>query len=287
MSWINDYPLYWINLQRQGDRRKRMERAIHQGGWNAERWKATDSQDRSNTFIALPKPWKKSSTLPGIERKDENQPTRPTNRAELACLSSWQNLIEHLKSQSSPSGWFLLMEDDVGSSLACPEAWPFNLEDITKSAGKNALAIQMAPISSKARLQLYKIWEESNGIHLTVPKSTVRSHGNGAVLLNYRAIPMLERHLGRWIQKFSPFLHILSHPRKIRPVADKWLYSCLPTSSSWVCTYPLFCLEAINSDLHIKHVENFHLPSRITTLDLWRKDNSVELIKAFSSWNKK
>ena len=287
MSWVEDYPLYWINLQRQGNRRKRMEWAIREGGWNAERWIATDSKDQLNTFIVVPKPWKKSSTLPGIELKDEIQPMRPTNRAELACLSSWQNLIESLRTQSSPSGWFLIMEDDAGSSLACPEAWPFKLEDIVRSAGKDSLVIQMAPISSNARLQLHQIWKESKGFNLTVPKTTVRSHGNGAVLLNHRAIPMLERNLGRWIQKFNSHLHILSHPHKIRPVADKWLYGCLPTSSSWVCTYPLFCLEAINSDLHSEHVENFHMPSRITTLDLWHKDNAIELIEAFSSWNTK
>ena len=79
-------------------------------------------------------------------------------------------------------------------------------------------------------------------------------------------------------------MHILSHPRGVRPVADKWLYACLPASTSWVCTYPLFCLEAIDSDLHSEHVKNFHLPSRNTTLDLWREDEAVNLIESFSKW---
>ena len=283
-SWVENYPLHWINLERQRIRRKKMEWAINKGGWTAERWNAIDTKIQSNTFVVIPKLWQTASKLPGIQRSDEAESTRKTSRAELACLSSWQSLIENLKIKNSPSGWFLIMEDDSGSSLACPEAWPFNLEDITQAAGSHALAIQLAPISSNVRLQLHHIWKGSKGCNLAVPKTEVRSHGNGAVLLNHRAIPFLERHLGKWIKYISTDLHILSHPRGVRPVADKWLYACLPASTSWVCTYPLFCLEAIDSDLHSEHVKNFHLPSRNTTLDLWREDEAVNLIESFSKW---
>ena len=261
-----------------------MEWAIKEGGWTATRWVATDSSNPQNSFIAISRFWQVASRLPGLHLYEENEPDRATSRAELACLSSWQNLIEDLRAKDSPSGWFLLMEDDAGSSLACPHKWPFNFNQITSAVGENALAIQMAPISSHARLKLHAIWEQSNGLNIAVPKTSIRSHGNGAVLLNYRAVPLLERRIGRWIQKYSSKVHLLSHPSGVRPVADKWLYACLPASSSWVCTYPLFCLEANDSNLHSEHVQNFHVPSRETTLNIWKENNAIDLINSFSSW---
>ena len=153
-----------------------------------------------------------------------------------------------------------------------------------KSIDKTALVIQLAPISSNARKQLYSFW--SNDKRLAIPKMDVKSHGNGAVLINYRAIPFLRRRLGRWIEQIWKNIHLLSHPYATRPVADKWLYACIPANQCWVCTYPLFCLEAKTSNIHQKHVNSFHSPSKSTTLEIWQKDKSLSLVKSFLEWEK-
>ena len=283
--WSTDYPLHWINLNRQLQRQRRMHWALKQGGWNANRWPAVDSEDSRQHFLPLPRLWQTGAALPGLQREEEAEPSRITNRAELACLSSWQTLVEQLEQDASPSGWFLLMEDDVGSSLACPEAWPLTLEQLINAVGSKALVIQLAAISSKARLSLHQQWHESNGAVLAVPKSRVRSHGNGAVLLHQRALPYLNRHIGRFLHQAHSQLHVLGHPRNVRPVADKWLYASLPASSCWVSTYPLFCLDASKSNLHNSHVERFHEPSRDNTLKIWQQDKASELIHCFDQWS--
>lgn len=283
-EWQKRYPVYWINLDRQPLRRQRMEWALESGGWSHFRWPAIDAKDTSINFLALARPLCKGNALPGLRRSEEANPQRRTSREELACLSSWQIMIEHLNLANSPSGWFLLMEDDVGSSLACPEAWHADLDQITAAAGPSALAIQLAPISCQARQKLHKRWQISQGHELLVPKRTIRSHGNGAVLLHQRAMPFLRRKVSQWLQQFNPHMHLLRHPWAVRPVADKWLYASLKAENIWVSTYPLFCLEAEDSDLHISHVSDFHAPSRDLTLKLWKLDGAQMLLDAFESW---
>ena len=114
---------------------------------------------------------------------------------------------------------------------------------LVKSINKSALVVQLAPISSNARIQLHSYYTNTNGEKLAIPKMNVKSHGNGAVLINGRALPFLQRHLGKWIHNRWRHIHLLSHPHATRPVADKWLYACIPANRCWVCTYPIFCLE--------------------------------------------
>lgn len=283
-DWTNRYPLFWINLDRQERRRHRMEHAVRQGGWEAQRWRAVDAANKKNQFLTIPKPWRPGCSLPGLQRAQEADASRITTKAELACLSSWQTLIEALDGQKSPSGWFLLMEDDVGSSLACPEDWPFSLDELVESLDSNALVVQLSPISSKVRLDLYQQWLQSKGKTMAVPKARVRSHGNGAVLIHKNAIIKLSRRIGKLIHRYNSSFHLLTHPCGIRPVADKWLYACLPSASSWVCTYPIFNLDASGSDLHTDHIEAFHKPSSDITLKIWEEDKKHNLIKHFNHW---
>ncbi len=283
-TWVEKFPLFWINLNRQRQRRERMEWAIRSGGWHASRWSAVDGTDQREHFLAAPRPWQKGSSLPGLSRCNEAEPQKPTSRNELACLSSWQELVEYLLDQITPSGWFLLMEDDVGGSLACPEAWPHGLDELTTQICPKACAIQLAPINANLRSDLHDLWASSQGQTLSVPKKNVRSHGNGAVLVHQRALPQLKRRLGRWIHKHFRHHHLLSHTHNIRPVADKWLYGSLPAETSWVATYPLFCLEAQDSGLHADHVQAFHQPSRAVTLQIWEQDQQTKLLAADKHW---
>ena len=64
-SWVENYPLHWINLERQRIRRKKMEWAISKGGWTAERWNAIDAKFQSNTFIVVPKLWQTAVNCQG------------------------------------------------------------------------------------------------------------------------------------------------------------------------------------------------------------------------------
>ena len=79
--------------------------------------------------------------------------------------------------------------------------------------------------------------------------------------------------------------HPLVHPWRIRPVADKWIYGALPKGSCQVATYPHFCLEAEDSDLHSEHVELFHKPSREITLKIWKDDQRDILLNAQKAWD--
>lgn len=279
-----DFPLFWINLNRDIDRRTKMELALAKGQWSAKRWPATDGMNKANVFASYQRPWQKSSAFPGLLRTMEAESSRCTTRMELACLTSWQMLIENLLTKETRSGWYLLMEDDLGSSLSVPNHWPFTLNELVEQANDNVLAIQMAPINGRVRHELYGLWKSSRGDQLLVPKTTVRSHGNGALLLNQKAIPLLSRRLGRWIERLMPNIHLLGHPRDVRPVADKWLYASLPLDSCWVSTFPIFCLEARTSSLHQEHVHTFHQASRRVTLDLWNSGGHQALIDAEKDW---
>ena len=89
-----DVPVFWINLERDKLRRKRMQKAIERGAWNGFRFNAIDAFDNSAQIIALARFWQKASVFPGALLSSEASPSRVTSRSELACLCSWQLLIE-------------------------------------------------------------------------------------------------------------------------------------------------------------------------------------------------
>ena len=184
-------PLLWINLDREKSRKARMDWAIVEGRWNAYRLNAIDAQNISNRLFSVPNPLMAGTLLPGLHRIEEDQPKRVTSRADLACLASWKHLILKAKTVSSPSGWILLMEDDLGASLAAPWAWAHSLRDLIEYCPKQTLAIQLAPISAAVRKDLATQWKQSEGKCKAVGKETVRSHGNGAVLVHQRALNLL------------------------------------------------------------------------------------------------
>lgn len=278
-------PLLWINLNRAEQRRKRMTWAIQQGGWSAHRFIAIDAADPRHQLLPLPNPLHPGTALPGLWRSCEAEPKRRTNRAELACLASWKRAVLLARTIHSPSGWLLLMEDDLGASLASPEAWAHTLMDLISSCPQQTLAIQLAPISATVRQMLATQWRDSGGRCLSLPKEEVRSHGNGAVLLNQKALAYLVDPFARLSNRWQNHWHPLIHPWRIRPVADKWLYGSLPKGSSRVATYPHFCLEAEDSNLHQEHVRAFHQPSREITLEIWKNDEREDLLYAQRTWD--
>ena len=279
-------PLLWINLNRAKKRCARMDWALQQGGWEAQRLNAIDATDRRQRLLPLPNLFHAGAQLPGLYLSEEAQPKRLTTRAELACLASWKRALVQAKKMDSPSGWVLLMEDDLGASLAAPEAWAHSLVDLIEFCPEQTLAIQLAPISATVRQQLAVKWQKSQGRCLAVSKETVRSHGNGAVLLNQRALNLLIDPLLWLSNSWKNNWHPLMHPWRIRPVADKWIYGALPPGSCQVATYPHFCLEAEDSALHLEHVNAYHKPSRDITLCIWKRDNRQKLLECQQSWDK-
>lgn len=262
-----------------------MEWAIRQGGWQANRLKAIDAQETQHCFMALSNPLQPGTALPGLIRSEEHEPSRRTSRAELACLASWKRLVLLARRTYTPCSWWLLMEDDLGASLAAPQAWAHSLLDLIDSCPQQTLAIQLAPINAKLRQHLADQWKSSKGRCLSVMKETVKGHGNGAVLLHKRALPFLIDPLLRFSQRHLHQWHPLLHPWRIRPVADKWLYGVLPPGTCRVATYPHFCLEASDSGLHQEHVAAFHQPSRETTLQIWHGDGREALVAAQHQWD--
>ena len=268
-------PLVWINLKRETKRRQRMKWAITQGGWNDHRF----------NFVALPNIFKGGSEYTGIYKRTELEPSRRTSRKELACLTSWKLALSKAKEIQTSSGWILLMEDDVGSSLATPESWAHTLIDIIEYCPENTMAIQLAPISAIAKKELFRIWKESKGECLAINKKKVRSHGNGAILIRQTAIKYLTDPFLKISRCLTKDKLLLVHPWKIRAVADKWLYGSLPEESCQVATYPHFCLDAENSSVHKDHVNEFHKPSREITIGIWKNDNRKDLIKSQEKWD--
>jgi len=275
-------PIKWINLNSAIRRRHRMNWAISEGGWRANRFEAIDGTDTRQLFLPIANPLMHGQALPGIMRFSEENPNRKTNRNELACFASWQRII--IEAEKDPCDWILLMEDDVGASLAAPEAWPISLENLLHEAPQNCLAIQLAPISAKVRRYLYNEWIVSNRKNWLTSKHLVRSHGNGAILINKIALKKLIPWLSRYAAKTFPNIHPLIHPWKIRPVADKWIYGSLPKNSCYVANYPFFCLDGENSSLHTDHVNKYHTPSKQVTMDIWIAEGNTQLIKALKGW---
>lgn len=259
--------------------------AISQGGWQASRLSAVNAKNPKNRFLPLANPLHKGTDLPGLLRSQEAVAKRRTSRAELACLASWKRLLLLAEATATKSGWLLLMEDDVGASLASPQAWAHSLLDLISSCPSQTLAIQLAPINANVRRQLAERWKGSQGRCLSVAKEDIRSHGNGAVLIHQKALPLLLDPLLKLCTKHASQWHPLTHPWSIRPVADKWLYGALPARTCRVATYPHFCLEGEDSSLHQQHVNDYHRPSREITLEIWRNDHRQELLAAQETWD--
>ena len=152
-------PLLWINLRRANRRRARMDWALKQGEWNAHRLNAIDAEDRHEHFWPISNFLKAGTRIPGIYINDETEPKRITSRAELACLASWKHALMKAKQIKSRSGWVLIMEDDLGASLAEPNAWRHSLIELIKYCPMHTLVIQLAPISATVRSQLAQKWE--------------------------------------------------------------------------------------------------------------------------------
>ncbi len=261
-----------------------MEWALESGQWEQKRFEAIDADNHNQLFLSIPIPWQSGSTLPGLRRAEEPNPWRITTRKELACLASWQRIL--IKAEQLNKSWVLLIEDDIGSSLAVPASWPISLDELIDRTPQNALAIQMAPISSSARVELYKMWINSGHREWLVPKKLIRSNGNGAILLKDAAYKRLISSISRIAEKLASNFHPIAHPWAIRPVADKWLFGLLPKDSCYVSSYPLFCLDAKDSSLHPEHVNSFHLPSKEITLKIWEEDARKELIDAQNYWDR-
>jgi len=281
---MQSIPVIWINLKRAHSRRKAMEWALTKGGWNHTRVEAIDGQDKKNRFLTIPDLLTAGSQLPGVQRWEEPTPFRRTSRAELACMASWQ--IAFRVCQQRSEQWFLVMEDDVGASLAIPEEWPFSLSEIIAASPPDTLAIQLAPINPNVRSRLYEYWASSERQALTVRKSEIRSHGNGAVLLNHTAIKFLSKRFSQNCHSRYYHSHIIYHPWSIRPVADKVLYGYLPKRCSSVLTFPLFCLDSQDSDIHSLHVSQYHTGSRENTQKLWEKEGLISFVNAQKYWDK-
>ena len=54
----------------------------------------------------------------------------------------------------SPSDWLLMMEDDLGASLAKPNTWAHSLLELINFCPTQTLAIQLAPINHILRKDL-------------------------------------------------------------------------------------------------------------------------------------
>lgn len=275
-------PVVWINLERSEGRRRRMLRALASGGWTHQRVDAVDAADPSIPLRSRRDWTRRGSAFPGVRRLSESSPWRRTSRAELACLASWQRAIARaaktMRDLSAETA--LLVEDDCGATLTCPDAWPATLQEIAMAAGPNWQAVQLAPINPRVRRELFTRWRESG--QLVAPKSQFRSHGNGAVLLHRCAIPSLEAHLPEGPDRLE---QPIRHPWAVRPVADKWLYSMLPRDAVFMANVPIFTQDAVDSELHSDHVERFQRGSRREVEAIWREAGWSELAKALAAWD--
>ena len=287
-------PLLWINLRRHERRRRRMAWALNEGGWWHERIEAVDAQDPSHCLLPFANPLQAGNDLPGIQRSSEADPSRRVLRGELACMASWLHALcrgEQLLRERGLTH-LLILEDDSGASLACPELWPFSLpqliEDLDQRSASHGMpwgVVQLLATSQKAQRLLLDRWRSSAGTEFACARGLVRSGGTGAVLLHRRALPWLLNSLQRWLWRLGWPLHLLVHPRGVRPVADKWLYGSLPAAAVWVVAYPLFCLDACDSAIHPDHIVAYHLPSRSLTLQTWVDDGRLRLLEAQQQWD--
>ena len=186
----------------------------------------------------------------------------------------------------------LITEDDVGASLAVVEHWPFSLAALLEQLqGASQLQqqpwtlLQLAPVSSSARSKLNEIWVASEGRQLIWPRQAMASGGNGAVLVHRRAVERLTGGLQKLLRQLTRSDHLIVHPWGVRPVADKWIYGSVPANSVYLCTFPLFCLDAGRSSIHQDHVNAYHAPSKAITLEIWKQHGMHNLLNAQEQWD--
>ena len=106
--------------------------ALGEGGWWHERIEAVDAADPAQWLIPLVNPCVGGNHLPGIQRSSEADPGRAVLRGELACMASWLKALCRGEQLLREMGLdhLLVLEDDSGASLACPEAWAFSLTEL-------------------------------------------------------------------------------------------------------------------------------------------------------------
>jgi hypothetical protein len=275
-------PVLWINLERGDHRRRRMLKALAAGGWTHQRIEAIDGRDPTGRLRASPDLARFGTAFPGVRRFAETSPFRRTTRSELACLASWQRALARAADsmRDLDAETILLLEDDCGATLACPQAWPVSIDEVAAAAGDAWTAIQMAPINPTARRRLFERWRDDR--RPVAEKRHVRSHGNGAVLIHRRAIERLRPHLPADPDAAPKSLR---HPCLVRPVADKWLYAMLPADTVFVAAVPILTLDAADSELHPGHVDRFHRGSREMVESIWREGGWIELAEALAAWD--
>lgn len=282
---MKDLKIVWINLERAIERRRKTLHCIKKGGWtNSYRISATDGSSKKNKVVGIPAIYSHVADHLGLTRWDERQVFRRTNKNELACTISWMRAVRFISKLNdfNENQWYLIIEDDIGSSLSCPEEWPFDMFDIIYEAEKKkAQIVQLCPINGRTRQNLYKIWLSSK--QLLTPKTFVKSHGNGAVLVRGSFAKKLSKfYLGEF--RLFKELHIFISHINVRPVADKFIYSCANRDGVYVLNYPLFCLQTSESYIHSDHLNKYHARSRDTTLEIWTGENKLNLIKEYKNW---
>lgn len=78
---------------------------------------------------------------------------KPRRRARMEWAIAQEGWQAHRQ-----SGWVLLMEDDVDTSLAAPLSWAHSLAELIDRCPAETLAFQMTPISAEARQTLFGCW---------------------------------------------------------------------------------------------------------------------------------
>ena len=261
-----------------------MEYSLENGQWeNSYRFNAIDKNDSNNKFCPIVYGVSSQAKyLPGVSRFDERTPFRVSTRSELACHTSWMTVINRIFFDPSfhHENWYLICEDDVSSSFLVPNSWPFKFIDIIKEAEScGSEIIQMCPINGKTRQFLFSNYYSKNV--LLAPKSKIRSHGNGVMLIRGSGIARISIYSPYKVKFLTNKFYFLKHPFNVRPVADKAIYANIPIHRIHVLTFPLFCLESIDSTVHQEHTSLFHASSANKTIDIWKKYGFNDLVEAY------
>ncbi len=148
--------IYWINLNRATDRRKKMEKILEDPIFN---------KIKKVRISGLDAKYKNPRTKFVTNITDLNHMNRTVNDSQYAILYSHLETIRTFSNTNYENA--LIFEDDL--SLDYKKYWKKSIQDIIKNAPSDWEIIKLSQYGSKIFNQLYTLWEP---FVTSMPKNT-------------------------------------------------------------------------------------------------------------------
>lgn len=230
--------IYWINLDRSIDRRKRMEKVF------------TDPVFVNIPIIRIPGVDGKSKVIKSILKANFTNLSNRYLTTEYGCTLSHLNAIQKFNNSNYTNA--LIMEDDM--TLEFKKYWKKPIKYVIDSAPDDWDILKFTYITTKYKSNQtpIKLFTKFNGDYVSA----------GAYLINKKGSNKMNKI--NIMNKYNlPPSNIIPH------IADQLTFLLCNT---YTYKYPYFIYANLDSEIHINDVINDHIPSKKLIEELLQRD---------------